>query len=286
MTKQIYSLLFAAIALGGVGCSDESDSIVKTPPQNNPTQNPGNNNGSGNNGNGGNVDPKAGTTTTPFSYETSAGSWKSVAQYTYDENGKVLTKYWETYTPAKRTGTDVYHYNAAGQITHIQRYDFVKDVYTWENQRIVRSERIDNGVVKHYNLYDYDEAGNVSGMAIYYRQPDGSYSLGFLKAYLYFNTGNLYKILTYVPKTGGEDEYTLLSTHTYDGYINSPNPFPAVEIIPGFKTQKNLATSFRIEEHGMNILYTMSYTFREDGYPLTRNVSSSYGSETTRYTYY
>jgi len=103
--------------------------------------------------------------------------------------------------------------------------------------------------------------------------------------YLYFTDGNLYKQLSYAPSVNGE-EPVLLSTRTYEGYIDSANPFPMVEILPTVNTQAKLPSSFRVEENGVDLIYNLSYEFGNDGLVKKRTASSAQATEVAVYSYY
>jgi hypothetical protein len=180
---------------------------------------------------------------------------------------------------------ETYIYDTDGRIQKINTYPKIDIVYTWSDNRISKSESIDNGVVKEYIMYDYDDNGNVSGAVVYFRQPDGQFKLGFSIIHLYFLDGNLYKSLTYIPSAGPE-EYTLISTRTYDQYIDAANPFPMVEILPTVKTQTKLPSIYILEENGVTLNYSLTYEFGENGLVSSRMASNGNQSETTLYLYY
>lgn len=223
----------------------------------------------------------------PKSYETIAGDIVK-KELVYDEQGRIDQVKWETYTPFYRGGTDKYHYNEAGQLTRINKYqngEFAIDVYyTWANGRIVKSEEIHNGVKTKYSEYHYDEEGNVSATAFYNRQSNGTYKLWLVIDYMYFLDGNLYKSISSAPTDDGE--FITLSVKTYDGYVNGTNPFPMVEILPTVNPMKKLPTYYRVEEHGHDFIYQISYEFREDGMPSKRFATSGGSTQTTKYEYY
>ncbi len=218
------------------------------------------------------------------SYETAGGGWRSKKAYLYDEDGRILAVQWETETPFLRTGTDTYYYAANGLIERVNHTPEQDEYFYQENGRIVRSETIKNGVKTEYSEYDYDLAGNVGGQAQYRRQSNGAYTLSFLYHYLYDFNGNLYSQLTYIP---GDDPQNpiLISTRTYESYLNIPNPFPVLEVIPGIQAQPFLPVSYRIEENGSSLSYSFSYEFDGAGNLIKRTTSGS-GSEVTTYQYY
>lgn len=221
----------------------------------------------------------------PKGFEVVDGQWGLKKIYEYDEYGRVKYVHTEKSSPATSAHTETYYYDFAGRIQKINTYPQIDIVFTWSANRIVKAETIDNGVLKEYIEYDYDAQGNVSGTANYFRQQDGQFKLGFLNIYLYFLDNNLYKSQTYIP-VDGSDEYTLISTKTYEGYLSKDNPFPMVDILPTVKTQNQLPTRYTLEEHGVKLIYNLSYEFREDGLVSKRITKSGNVSEVSTYQYY
>jgi hypothetical protein len=221
----------------------------------------------------------------PKGYQVGGGSWGLKQMIEYDALGRISKVHIETATPGKAERTETYFYNAAGQLEKINEYPNIDRVFTWENNRIVKSEKINHGVLKSYTVYEYNDLGYVSGTATYYLQPDGQMKIGTLLGYLYFTDGNLYKALTYQPVEGG-GEPILLSTRTWDNYIDAENPFPMVDILPTVKTQTKLPSTYRLEENGNDILYNLSYEFRADGLLDKRVVTGTQTHETALYYYY
>jgi len=224
-------------------------------------------------------------TNRPKGYVIGSGLWSLKKLYEYNEAGRVKYLHIEKSTPATSAHTETYFYDQAGLLQKINSYPQIDIVFTWANNRISKSENIDHGVIKEYTEYDYDAQGNVSGAANYFRQPDGQFKLGFLNIYHYYLDNNLYKSQTYIPKNG-TDQLTLISTRTYDGYMEKQNPFPMVEILPTVKTQNKLPTIFIIEENGMILNYSLSYEFRTDGLVTKRTTSNGSTVETSNYLYY
>jgi hypothetical protein len=218
-------------------------------------------------------------------YTISAGSWGYKKEYQYNELGQVSTIYWERNTPGKLSGTYTYEYDAAGNVIRMRENDFTETTYSWENGRIIKEESWKDGLLKKYTLYAYDQAGNVGEAAVHYRQANGELKLSLLFVYLYRQDGNIYKQLSYAP-IEGTDDYNLLSTKTFDGYLTQANPFTMVEILPNQNTQPNLPLSYRVEENGFDIVYQFSYEFDDAGKPTKRTASSSAGSEVVSYEYY
>jgi hypothetical protein len=220
----------------------------------------------------------------PKGYEVSAASWGLKKTLEYNTQGKVSKVNWDSYTPYHRNGTDTYHYEG-GLLVKINKSAVENIIYSYSGGKIIKSERVVNGVVKQYTLFDYDDFGNVSGSEEHVLQPGGDFELAFVTVYLYFQDGNLFKRLRYLPASH-PNEYTLISTATYDGYLNVENPFPMVEILPTVSAQKNLPSSYRLEENGADLFYTLSYEFLEDGRPAKRTASGGGVNELALYQYY
>jgi hypothetical protein len=221
----------------------------------------------------------------PKGYAIGAGLWSLKKTYEYDELGRTSKVHIESATPGTNNHTETFFYDALGRIERINSYPEIDKVFHWTDGRISKSQNIEFGIVKQYTEYDYDAMGNVSGTATYYKQLDGTYKMGLFIMNLYFTDGNIFKTMVYSPVDNTE-ELALVSTTTYDGYINSENPFPMVEILPNLKTQTKLPTSYRIESGGQDILYRLTYEFDEEGLVSKRH--ATYGSqvETAAYFYY
>lgn len=215
-------------------------------------------------------------------YETVGGGWKVKRQYEYGYDNNLAKITWEQYTPSYLGGTYNYVYHN-GRLHKMVENANRETYYLWEGDRIVKEEEYTNGLLSKYVLYHYDEAGNIGEAAFYYRQRDGSIKMGFLFVYLYFTDGNLYKKMVYYP-IEGTDEYSLISTSTYEHYLDIDNPFP-LEILPNVNSQPKLPGSYREEANGHNTLYNFFYEFDGSGRPLKRTASSTMGTEVTTYKY-
>ncbi len=218
-------------------------------------------------------------------YTVVAGNWSYKRIYVYNEDGTVSKINWEQNTPYYSGGTYIFHYNEEGQV--IKRVESAVDetIFSWQDGKIVKSEKFNNGVLKQFTLYGYDDAGNVGEAAVHDRQPNGELKLSLLFVYLYRTDGNIYKQLTYVPIAGPE-EYSLISTRTFDLYLDTASSFSMMEILPNVNSQPNLPGSYRVEENGHDILYQFAYEFDANGKPTRRTATSSAGSEVAYYEYY
>lgn len=218
-------------------------------------------------------------------YEVVAGAWSYKRNYVYNEDGTLALINWEQRTPGLLEGTYQFEYDNNGNVIKKTINAVEYKQYIWENNRIVKSETYKNDALKEFTLYGYDDAGNVGEVAVHYKQEDGSFPLSLLFVYLYHIDGNVYKRLAYSPIEGSED-YNLLSTQTYEHYLNVENPFSMVEILPNMKTQLTLPLSYRVEENGHDITYDFDYEFDDQGRPTLRRATSSTGSEVADYHYF
>jgi hypothetical protein len=217
------------------------------------------------------------------SYETAGGGWKVKRSYEYGYDNNLDKVTWEQYTPAYVGGTYRYEYQQ-GRLHKMVEDANRETFYLWEDERIVKEEQYTAGVLKKYVLYNYDQAGNIGEAAFHYRQPDGTIKMGLLIVFLYYTDGNLYKKMVYNPVNGLEN-LSLISTVTYENYLDVENPFP-LEILPNVNSQPKLPGTYREEANGNNTVFNFTYEFDDQGRPLKRTASSNIGSEVTTYRYH
>ncbi len=111
---------------------------------------------------------------------------------------------WQQASPGASGGLYTYHYDGNGNLIKSTDNPFQETVYTWEGNKIIKSERIKNGELQEYKLYGYDDAGNVGEITEYNKQANGDFVMSFIFVYLYHSDGNIYKRLVYYP---GEESY-------------------------------------------------------------------------------
>lgn len=214
-------------------------------------------------------------------YET-VGADSEKRLYAYDAKGRIATILRETSTGFR--STDTYYYDAEDRLVKINKSPGRDVHYLWSNGRIERAEAYQDGALKEYANYAYDDHGNIAGAEPYHRQVDGSFKRGLFSVYLYFTDGNIYKSLLY-QDVAGQDEPVLIRTRTYDNYLPNEAVIPMVEIIPGMKSQKNLAGRYR-EEGNTDVTYWLTYEFNEEGLPVKRTASAPTDTQVTAYQYY
>ena len=190
-------------------------------------------------------------------------------EYFYQEDGKIkLVK--SDYSGWSEIST-IYSYDTDGNIlsTKTEGSEENRTDYTWEDGKIIRSEEYFEGEMTSYSIYDYYSAGNIGGRAVYYKNETGVFKNTHVFVYLYFTTGNFYKQLIYY--VGNDDDYQLISTRTYDNYLDKTNVFPVNEIVPGVMTQRNLPGQYRLEENGYDFTFDFTYDYNEKGYAIQRS---------------
>lgn len=221
----------------------------------------------------------------PKGYEVLGGQWGLKRNITYFPNGDVKNIEITEAFPSERVRNESYFYNAAGRLEKVNQYPGIDLVYTWQDGRIIREDQVNHGQVTEYRLYDYDDAGNIAGVERWWRNRDGIFVKVSILVNLYYTDGNVYKTMLYSPVVG-QEEPALVSTKTYENYIDAENPFPMVDILPNIKCQNKLPGKYTVEEGGHRFEFNMSYEFREDGKVSRRTARGGNISESAVYYYY
>jgi YD repeat-containing protein len=218
-------------------------------------------------------------------YTTGGGSWSYKKEYSYNLDGSVAQIRWQQATPGVISGVYTYHYDDSGKLIKSIDNPVQETRFTWEGDQITKSERVKNGALVEYTLFGYDDAGNVGEVTQYNKQDDGNFVMSMMFVYLYHNDGNVYKRLAYYPGEG-EDNFTLISTQTYEDYLDVENPFTMLEILPNKKTQLTLPRTYRLEQNDVDLTYNLSYVFDAQGRPTSRTATSGTTREITNYQYF
>ena len=184
-----------------------------------------------------------------------------ILEYIYRDDGKIaetnLTADWWI-------ENNIYQYTASGNIQKIISDSGFNKSYYWERGKLVRSEESSDEMIYYYSLYGYDDAGYISEKTDFSYDPTlEDYVPSYHYRYTYNAEGNLYRRLGYTndAETG---EYRLVSTETFDDYLDKPNPLPLNDIVPGITAQKNLPGTYRLQTTH-NRLYNYNYTFDPEG---------------------
>jgi hypothetical protein len=219
----------------------------------------------------------------PLSSET-AGIAPSKRTYEYNVDGLVSKVTWEARSIHGITqGTDTYFYED-GKITRVEKSIGLILKYTWDDDRIVKMEQMNDENVMQYSVYTYDETGAVERTDNFLRQPAGDYALASYSLYSYHGDGNIHQIKNYFPV---EDEFVLNSTFTYREYIDGHNTFPLVSILPNQTVQTKLPTYYSHQTQSSFLEYAIAYELTPEGYPTKREISGPpAGAGVTTFSYY
>ena len=212
-------------------------------------------------------------------YSTNWTTWQVGKTFRYTEDGKIGAVDW---AQNGLSGTDTYYYSTTGDLEKIVQSTGREILYIRENGKVVKSEEREQNVLKKFSVFGYDDAGNIGEVAVYYRQPDGSYPHSLHFVYLYYTDGNLYKKQAYQPV---DDDLVFLSEDVYDSYLQNRNMF-GLEIIPGQSIQPNLPSSYTHVAADMTLNYTLTYQFDTNGKVMSRTATQGNTRETTFYDYY
>jgi hypothetical protein len=221
-------------------------------------------------------------------YEVTSAESGEKRTFEYDSKGRIARVIIAKLAPFNNTTiTETYFYDDQDRLVKINKWLGRDILYTWNNNRIERADVYQDGVLIQYATYAYDDQGNVGGVEPFYKQANGTFSRGLFSIYLYFTNGNLYKALTYNDVAGSE-EPALISTRTYDDYLDVTAPVAMLDILPNVSAQKNLAGSYRLEEHMVDrdTQYKLTYEFRPDGQPSKRTAAAPGDTQVALYHYY
>lgn len=213
------------------------------------------------------------------SFSSTQGIVSNSRSIEYDEFGRIYKVNWENKSIHYQSGTDTYLYEN-GQLSAIHYNEMLYENYFWDNNKVVKSERFQNGVKQTYYTYSYDEAGNIGEKLTYTLQQDGSYKVAVVFNYSYNADGNIKKIITYVPEGDG---FKWISTRTYGDYINKPNSYP-YEVVSTVRAQNKLPGFLKVETETTNTQSTYTYEFDDKGHPAMRVTSET--GEIAEYQHY
>ncbi len=193
-------------------------------------------------------------------------------EYFYRADGKISETTYTSSLVGGGAGTSVYNYSEDGNLIRIDDELMVTHWdYIWEDDKIIRSEEIVDGLKRSYNLYEYDEKGHISSKTQYFfEETSQSYKTSSREEYLFNKEGNLYKVYWF-SWNDSDNEYKQYGDTTYEDYSEIINPFSLNEIIPGLRVQTNLYGTFKWrygapDEYEGVVHYT--YTYDSEGKPV------------------
>ena len=218
----------------------------------------------------------------PKGFESSGGAWATKQTYEYNKIGKIAKIHWVQNT---LSGTYIYHYNENNELVKITESDLKHTRFIRNTQgKIIKSEKYNDGVLKQYTQFNYDDFGNIGEAAVFNLQPSGQFAMTQLFVYLYYQNNSLYKRMMYNPADVGED-FDLIQeeTYTYVANYQAINPFPMVQIVPDINVQPSLPLTYVLSRDGNEYSYQLSYELNAAGLPVRRTVT---GGENATYQYY
>ncbi|MCP9200997.1 hypothetical protein MKO06_13850 [Gramella sp. GC03-9] len=200
-----------------------------------------------------------------------SGDWEWENLYEYTPSGKI--KIIANRSPWYENDgyRDEYFYDAEDRISHIKFAEsngleghFKREIfYTWEDNKLQKSELFENDVLKSYSLYEYDSHTRISKKTDF----NNAGRAENLIQYTYDQDENLFQETVYKIV---DNEARFISKTSYTYYQDKASPFAFNQIFPGEKAESNLLNSivYQTDEEENQILYT--YEFDSNGKPLTR----------------
>lgn len=170
-----------------------------------------------------------------------------------------------------------YHYNESGQLTGTSGIAGDFTALTWEDGKIVKSEKVVGFFGVNQSIFEYED-GKLSRKRDFTLDMNRNATETDRYHYTYYSSGNLKTESRYSLVNGSWKEITM---RTYDAYSEQPNPSP-LEAAPGLPLQQQLnATQITIENNETKMLY-YAHVFDADG-KVTERFD---GYETLKYSYY
>lgn len=221
------------------------------------------------------------------SYETIAGNMKLSVGYHYDASKRLSLITWERSTPNITSGSDEFRYDEKGRvvekITTITGLVRETTKYEWDGDKIFAALTYRNGKKEAFQFFDYKPNGNLESMENYVAR-DGGYLRADSVGCSYHADGNLHRVSRYGFDIE-EQRLVYLSAVNFNEYIDGFSPVQMVDILPGVSLHKNLPSKYLDEPSSGQIVYSIEYKLRDNGYPTERIVKSSFGEERTTFTY-
>ena len=224
---------------------------------------------------------------TPYAFKSSYDGVKiSSTYYSYNSDKQIIKIVEENYQDWSWINITEFYYDDNSRISKKKTISFydgdesnyeMEYIYIWENDRVVKTNIVENEVSKGYILYEYAN-NNIIQKTEYYLLPDNEEYINSLSEYLYDADGNLIE----QKSTSDYEGIEWITIVKYENYTEQLNPFPINDIIPGITAQKNLAEIMKYDYGESEYTYTYSYEFDENNKVIKR--VSSY--ETLEYAYH
>lgn len=204
------------------------------------------------------------------------GSNEILKTIEYDSGGRI-SKVLSEENASGVVITQNYSYDNEDRLTGISTTPGDGEYLTWENDKIVKTEKMTGFFGTSQSYFEYE-----NGKLVRKRDFDLDSNRNATETdrytYTYHTSGNL-KSLVHTSLVNGV--WLEISIRTYDSYSEVTNPFP-LEAAPGLYLQEQLNSTLMIKQNNSTQNLYYSHTFNEAGKVVTRQN----GQEVITYSYY
>ena len=212
------------------------------------------------------------------SVETIYGDSKMLNTIEYDSNGRV-TKVSKKENAANHLFTEDYHYDENGQLTHISGVTGDYLALTWENGKIVKSEKVVGFFGISQSFFEY-ENGRLTRRRDYDLDGNRNTTETDRYTYTYHSNGN---IQAEVHSSLVDGEWKEISTRTFNSYSQEFDPSP-IGIAPYLFPQQQLYMTVTIQENNNSRSFYYAHVYDNEGRLIERKRND--GQENIKYSYY
>ncbi|WP_141655437.1 hypothetical protein [Roseivirga seohaensis] len=171
--------------------------------------------------------------------------------------------------------TQIYFYNDEGVLTESHVDNGWRMVYTYDDDKIVRTDEYVYSRHNQIHTFEYNEEGKLSKSVTFQDIPEeGGVIPVSGDSYDYDSKGNLteHRLYYYTPN---EDEPQLITTFSYSGYddrVNGENMFSINPFNPLIKLSENNPGQMLIKNNKGEVSSTNTYTYQyhKKGYPVKK----------------
>ena len=210
----------------------------------------------------------------------------------FDDSNRLLKVNTKSFFPndvVLESYTD-YTYDAQGVLQKAETDTGYRLEYTWENQKIVRTDEYLDGVQTRYFTFSYDERNRLSEYTTWDDVPEaGGIIPVYKESYLYDQRDNVTHAFLYYYDTGlnGHQLLTTMEFSDYDDMPEGESLFDAYAFNPSVKLRRNNPgkTITRNGKGITNLVDQYSYTYNSRGYPVKKVTTSVFSQSGSRGTY-
>jgi len=206
----------------------------------------------------------------------------------HDDKGRLIRIHYLTTFSDNKTLESAHDfvYNDNDQLTESITDAGLRMVYTYGDNKIIKTEEYLNGEKSDFHTFSYDPQGRMVERITYQDIPEEGGEIPTSKETIEYDAkGNVVLQRLYYYTSYGK-ESKLLTEFEFDGYddkINSGEFFDIIGINPFIKLRKNNPGKMVIKNNSGNISITekYSYTYHEKGYPIRKFVDVTHYDGTT-----